>query len=77
MVDRPVGMDPIQNGQRKWTVSIDGEEILNLQNRKMSEVDEEQWVRIRNTAAAVLCQCPNPNAANTTGRGCPSAGRHR
>ena len=69
MVDRPVGIDPIQDGQRRWPPVIDGDEIRNLKNRKSpSEVDETQWDRIRDTVAKILCQCPNPNSVNTTGR---------
>jgi Rad3-related DNA helicase len=62
MVNRPVGMDPIVNGQRRWPPTIDGEEIRSLKARKPPEIDDDQWDIIRDTAAKVLCQCPNPNA---------------
>ncbi|MBF8294201.1 MAG: hypothetical protein HW389_746 [Bacteroidetes bacterium] len=66
MVDRPVGMDPVQGQPARWAVRIDGEESRNLEARRPSDVTDEQWDEIENTAASVLSQCPNPGGQ--TGR---------
>lgn len=61
-------MDPDQNS-RQWDIIIDGEEIEKLRRKKISEVTEEEWVRIRDTAARMLVNCPDPGGENesTTG----------
>lgn len=66
MVDRALGIDPVQNEHRRWAVTIDGNEIRGLEARKSGDVGEEQWDSIRNTAAYILGQCPDPH--NHTGR---------
>lgn len=62
MVDRPIGMDLVQAQINRWGVTIDGEEIRNLQDRKLGDVSEDEWENIRDTAASLLSQCPNPTA---------------
>lgn len=56
------------HSQSGWVVDIDGETITNLQNRKANNVNEG-WEDIRDTAANILGQCPNPrsNAGRVTG----------
>lgn len=64
MVNRPVGLDPVQNRTARWAVSIDGEEAHNLEARKLPDVADEQWDSIRDTAATILAQCPDPTSPN-------------
>jgi hypothetical protein len=64
MEPEPFGMDPVQTRSTPWTVVIDGSEIQNLESRYRGYVSEEEWETVRDTAAAALSQCPNPNASS-------------
>jgi hypothetical protein len=63
-------MDPIQSQNRGWVVDVSGEEIARLQSRlSLSGSISEGWEDIRDTAAYILGQCPNPveHAGRATG----------
>jgi hypothetical protein len=52
-------MDPVRAQSRRWVVDVDGEEICGLEHRKSDSIGEG-WEDIRDTAASILGQCPNP-----------------
>ncbi len=68
---RPIGIDPAQPQPQRWDVRIDGEEMQNLQAKKVvpEGVSDDEWDLVRDTAAKILCQCPPPTcgAARATG----------
>ena len=66
-MSRIVGMDSSRT-QSRWVVDIDGETIINLQNKKASNMNEG-WEDVRDTAANILGQCPYPrcDAGRVTG----------
>mgnify|MGYP003393495801 CR=1 FL=1 len=72
MVDKPLAIDPVPgDGPARWDVGIDGEEAQSLQVKKVvpDGVGEDEWELVRETAAKVLCQCPDPleGARSVTG----------
>jgi len=60
----PFGMDPTQAAPRRWPVTIDGEVIRHLETRYRDRVTEDEWDIVRDTAASVLSQCPEPQASS-------------
>jgi hypothetical protein len=58
-LDRTIGMDPVHTRSRGWVIDVLGEEITNLQNKKSGDISEG-WEDIRDTAARILGQCPDP-----------------
>ena len=58
MVDRPIGMDLIPTEPNRWDIRVDGDEIRNLQ--KAVDVTEDEWEIVRDTAAKIMSQCPQP-----------------
>ena len=58
-------MDTVPNRNRRWVVDVDGGEITRLQSRlALAGSISEGWDDIRDTAANILSQCPDP-ASNT------------
>jgi hypothetical protein len=54
-------MDPVLTRRRRWDIDISGGEIESLRIRKIGrDLREDEWENIRDTAAEILGQCPNP-----------------
>ncbi len=69
MTNGVIGIDEVPEDDPRWAVDIDGEELTHLQGRYQGRVDADEWDVVRDTAAKLLANCPNPRAQLQTTTG--------